>query len=546
MPEFAVSLRDGSGNVSLSALDNTLTINDYSNYIASTEEGHLKADFEDFKKIIVTDPEGSQYTYSTLVGGDESILTPDNYSTTPIQTSYTYTDDGLYAVTLRSVPTWENVGSSAWEDIKATSSVGSTAIQFITSNIGYASLYQAGFGAGENGMCKTINGGTSWTISAFATTDIYDLFFIDANTGWVCCENGATYYTTNGGTTWTISGTGGAFNLYAIHFINDGGTNKGITVSLSGEFYVSTNGGVNWTLRNIGTAENLTGVQIISPTVAHVIGENGTFITVTNWQSVTPTLSPAIAFTSEHLYSLSFIDSTIGYVAGANGVIFKTTDSATTWTSVTSGVSTDINSIDFYNSLVGGYCGTSGEVRLTEDGGTTWTAQTLDSPASNTLNDIFFLDASNIFVSGGVDALTGNVIQKYSTNYNNYDEDDCVYYSGTLYQANTDTYNSTPGVSADWDVILETALPEKYNVTEYISIREQSFGYYAKALIQGCCSEFNINCNDEELCEDKKFINAIKIDLALACSQVHMDNSETDKANILIDEIKFLSNNCCE
>ena len=544
MPEFAVSLRDGSGNISLTASDNTMVINDYSNYIASTEQGHLKADFEDFKKIIVTNPEGVEYTYSTLIGGDESILTPDNYSTTPIQTSYIYEEDGIYNVTLRAVPTWENEGTPVWTDIKVNTSFrGVPAVHFINKDVGYI-LHYPGF-AGEYTYYKTINGGTTWTSNlSDAGFDPLDLHFIDTNTGWICLAVGFVYYTTNGGTSWTTKLVAPGVNLNAIKFINDNGTNKGLVVGDSGTCFFSLNGGASWSQIVLGTAENINDVQIISSTVAHLVGDNGTFITLTNWQSVFATISPAIAFTSEDIYSLSFINSSTGYVAGANGIIFKTTNSGITWTSVSSGVSTDINSIMFYDSNNGGFCGTSGVVKLTTDGGTTWVTQTLDSPLSNVLNDIYFVDADNIFIGGGANANANNVVQKYSANYNTYDEDDCVYHSGTLYQANTDTYNTTPGVSSDWDVILEANLPEKYNITENILVREYSAGYYANALIKASCSALSKGCNDELLCSDTDFINAIKMDLAFACSQILSEQEDYDKADVLINEIKYL-NDCC-
>jgi hypothetical protein len=109
MPNFSASLRDGTGAVALYVVGSTIQINDYSNYIASTENGHLLADFE-FKKIIVKQLNTSTvYTFFTSAGFDEIIVPPYTFTTTPyppIVDYYTFTGDGIYSITLRTVPTF--------------------------------------------------------------------------------------------------------------------------------------------------------------------------------------------------------------------------------------------------------------------------------------------------------------------------------------------------------------------------------------------------------------------------------------------------------
>lgn len=113
MPDFAVSLLDDNSDVALSASQGVLTINDYSNYKASTESGNEVADFADYYKIIITNPDATTYTYCSLTGFDATLNTPDNFtgvSYPPIPTTYNYDTegygDGVYGVQLIAVPTW--------------------------------------------------------------------------------------------------------------------------------------------------------------------------------------------------------------------------------------------------------------------------------------------------------------------------------------------------------------------------------------------------------------------------------------------------------
>lgn len=106
MADFQVSLLDTNNSVALSADSGTLTIGDYSNYFTSTESGHTDAEFSDYKKITVTDPDEVDYVFSTLGDGDELISPPSSFVSSPINNTYSYTDDGQYTVKIEAVPTW--------------------------------------------------------------------------------------------------------------------------------------------------------------------------------------------------------------------------------------------------------------------------------------------------------------------------------------------------------------------------------------------------------------------------------------------------------
>ena len=114
MADFYVSLTNPTTSVAdLTATGGILTIGDNSNYDTSTELGHLQADFSDWVKIIITNPDGTTHTYASDGSGDSTIDTPDTYSSNPKYTSYDYTDhgDGVYLVQLMAVPTWSFIAA---------------------------------------------------------------------------------------------------------------------------------------------------------------------------------------------------------------------------------------------------------------------------------------------------------------------------------------------------------------------------------------------------------------------------------------------------
>mgnify|MGYP001602375077 CR=1 FL=1 len=109
MPEFKASLLNPvlvppSFDPVKSADCKTVTFQDYSNYLTSTESGHLNANFTDYRKVTITHHAGNIFTFSSLTGGDELIDAGDSGNNTFV---YTLQDgDGVYTVELCSVPTW--------------------------------------------------------------------------------------------------------------------------------------------------------------------------------------------------------------------------------------------------------------------------------------------------------------------------------------------------------------------------------------------------------------------------------------------------------
>lgn len=107
MPVFQASLYNGSDfDCILDDAANTITINDDSNYTVSDEAGNLNPYFSDFRKIIVTSPNGNLFTFSSLVGGDVTIP-PGDSGTNQFVYNIPSDSDGVYSILLETVPTWK-------------------------------------------------------------------------------------------------------------------------------------------------------------------------------------------------------------------------------------------------------------------------------------------------------------------------------------------------------------------------------------------------------------------------------------------------------
>jgi hypothetical protein len=102
----------------------------------------------------------------------------------------------------------------------------------------------------EKSVWKTTDGGSTWSQVAFTLEpedQISNLFFVDANTGWLCGLNGTVYHTGDGGTSWETQYNlgGGAGKAFAsIKFLDE---NTGYVCGANGRIRKTINGGTDWT-----------------------------------------------------------------------------------------------------------------------------------------------------------------------------------------------------------------------------------------------------------------------------------------------------------
>lgn len=117
MAIFGVSI-SYNNKIDVSTDGQVMLINDRSNYSASTELGNLQTNFTLFRKYKIVNPDGSIYWLSSIGDGNASIL-PASGMTLPITDTYTYsTGDGVYDITLYSIPTYDNTVAYSLTDLQ--------------------------------------------------------------------------------------------------------------------------------------------------------------------------------------------------------------------------------------------------------------------------------------------------------------------------------------------------------------------------------------------------------------------------------------------
>ncbi|MFZ4592079.1 MAG: T9SS type A sorting domain-containing protein [Ignavibacteria bacterium] len=194
-------------------------------------------------------------------------------------------------------------------------------IHAVDSNIVYA--------AGWFTFLKTTNGGTNW-IGIMAGTfgsglPVFEgLYFLNANTGWLCGSL-YNYKTTNGGLTFDSVFVDA--ELTDIYFKNE---LEGIC---SGEYNIqrTTNGGFSWydIILPWQWQETFLRVSFYNDLTGFVVGGGGITLKSTDfgisWDSV------GRVITDRQIYSSIFTSENIGYAGGSFGVFFKTTNGGRNW-----------------------------------------------------------------------------------------------------------------------------------------------------------------------------------------------------------------------
>lgn len=93
-----------------------------------------------------------------------------------------------------------------------------------------------------------------------------------------------------------------------------------------------------------------------------------------------------------------FIDNNTGWVLGLLGLIFKTTNSGNTWSTLSSGTNLTLTNLFFADANTGWVCGDNLSVRKTTNGGVNWSNQYL--AGMYFFNGIHFINSMTGWVVG--------------------------------------------------------------------------------------------------------------------------------------------------
>ncbi len=256
---------------------------------------------------------------------------------------------------------------------------------FPTSTVGYT--------VGGGGMIyKSTDSGDTWVQQTSPTTlTLFDVFFLDANTGWAVGDNGTMCVTTDG-STWTLhpsSGllTGSDFN--AVQFIGLNGWMGGDASTV----FITTDGGVTWVPPTTNAAtDDINDLSFSSATHGYAAIDGAGIMYTTdggvNWTAAAVDLG-MYPYTRSDIEGIVAIDGSNGVATGWGSligpqptIIIVTSDGGQTWASpdpmgyhwATYGYGYGLATFDNGEViLTGGGAGSAGIILHSTDNGSTWT-----------------------------------------------------------------------------------------------------------------------------------------------------------------------------
>lgn len=203
------------------------------------------------------------------------------------------------------------------------------------------------------GFYKSTDAGATWVSIADLPNFIYDMNFIDDNTGFICTNAGSVLKTTNGGINWITYATGNSNTLHSVEFLN---ANTGFTAGVDGIIYRSTNAGVNWS--SIQTFEqNLMDISVFGSNQLFICGQSGqTAYSTSGAGSWIITSQGQRAM----IYDINFINPLTGWIANDQSSLLATTNGGSNWNTVAVSGMVNITNVYFLNNSTGFITGLSG------------------------------------------------------------------------------------------------------------------------------------------------------------------------------------------
>lgn len=251
-------------------------------------------------------------------------------------------------------------------------------------------------------LLKSTDMGATWIpLNSGVTTTLYQVEFLDNNTGYVVGASGVVLKTTDAGATWVTLPAPTAQAIYSIDIVSAdnifiGCSRTGTTTTGYSKMVMkTTDGGATWvdiSLADMGTTR---GVDFLDANTGWACTQNSGKVYYTTDGGATWSFSTTNSLIVPNF--VLFVNNTTGFVTNNNnGDIYKTTDGGLTWVAKT------VDPEPMYQVFVSGNTmlafGKYGNLHLSTDLGETWSP--LGSTITReTLKKVYFKD--NIGYAGG-------------------------------------------------------------------------------------------------------------------------------------------------
>ncbi len=260
-------------------------------------------------------------------------------------------------------------GYTQWQKLPVGTDSDLFDLYFITPDLGWV------VGKGST-ILKTIDGGNTWIAQQSQIHGDYSaVFFVDENSGWVGGYHGILFKTSDGGENWVPQNSKTSLNIASIYFTDK---KHGYAALYnfenrrSGLILQTSDGGENWTDENQINGCGLIDVFFQDENTGWAVGTGGKLLRTNDkgkfWYTVN-------ANTPFWLHSIYFYDET-GWIVGGSynqDVVLKSTDNGKNWFKIRSSKqNTVLTGAHFVSENVGWVCGVDGVILRTENGGISW------------------------------------------------------------------------------------------------------------------------------------------------------------------------------
>ncbi|MBC7645347.1 MAG: hypothetical protein H7123_09475 [Thermoleophilia bacterium] len=332
-------------------------------------------------------------SYADIVGVDTSPIDPDTawvvdehggvYRTANAGVLWTFSSSGLadipgaimagtatdiFIVSAGRTHSFSNTAGASFITYAPVSGVMQSSVSASAVN------GQVAASVGSNGKARrTIDGGSTWTLSTTPSTNV--MFGVSLGTdtvGVAVGDNGITWKTGDGAATWQQVSTGLPVRLLGVSMSDQ---NQAVAVGHGGTIITTVDSGASWVSRTSGTTRTITAVAQNNGFLI-AVGAYGTMLRSSD-NGATWTLVPAggLPDPTAQLVGVTMTSDTAGYAATSFDKIWKTADSGATWALTAAGTGNSNRGISAVDSMIV-VAGNADTVAVSADAGTTFNTNT--------------------------------------------------------------------------------------------------------------------------------------------------------------------------
>lgn len=200
-------------------------------------------------------------------------------------------------------------------------------------------------------------------------------------------------------TQWILQQSGTNQILYDLHFINE---QTGWAIGLGSTILKTTNGGVNWFQQqsNLSSARNLTGIDMLDINTGYIVGQAEAILKTTNSGVNWVVLREMPVGQGNSYNDVDFLNTQTGWICGFVGLTMRTTNGGITWDSSFTGNVGPLRNIKFINTNTGWIAGDVGYLRKTTNSGVNWFFQFFGTFTDYWYNSLCFINENTGWVAG--------------------------------------------------------------------------------------------------------------------------------------------------